>query len=48
MPRGKKKLTLEEKLAKVTADISGLEASLVELKKEKKRSGRSDQAESDC
>ena len=32
MARGKKKLTLDEQLAKVTAEIEATEATLIELK----------------
>lgn len=36
MARGKKKLTLDEQLAKVTAEIEATEATLIELKATKK------------
>ena len=36
MARGKKNLTLDEQLEKITADIDNMEASLKELKKTKK------------
>ena len=36
MARGKKKLTLDEQLAKVTAEIEATEAPLTELKETKK------------
>ena len=36
MARGKKKLTLDEQLAKVTAEIHATEATLTELKATKK------------
>ena len=36
MARGKKKLTLDEQLAKVTAEIKATEATLTELKTTKK------------
>lgn len=36
MARGKKKLTLDEQLAKVTAEIKATEATLTELKATKK------------
>ena len=36
MPRGKKNLTLDEQLAKISTEIENMEASLKELKKTKK------------
>ena len=36
MPRGKKNLTLDEQLAKISAEIENMEVSLKELKKTKK------------
>ncbi len=36
MARGKKTLTLDEQLEKITSEIEGMEISLKELKKEKK------------
>ena len=36
MPRGKKNLTLDEQLAKISAEIENMENSLKELKKTKK------------
>ena len=37
MARGKKKLTLDEQLTKVTAEIEATEATLTELKETKKK-----------
>ena len=36
MPRGKKNLTLDEQLVKITAEIENMESSLKEMKKAKK------------
>ena len=36
MPRGKKNLTLDEQLAKITTEIDNMESSLKEMKKAKK------------
>ena len=36
MPRGKKNLTLDEQLVKITAEIENMENSLKEMKKAKK------------
>ena len=36
MPRGKKNLTLDEQLAKITTEIENMESSLKEMKKAKK------------
>ena len=36
MARGKKKLTLDEQLAKITTEIENMESSLKEMKKAKK------------
>lgn len=36
MPRGKKNLTLDEQLAKISAEIENMENSLKEMKKTKK------------
>ena len=36
MPRGKKNLTLDEQLSKITTEIENMENSLKELKKTKK------------
>ena len=36
MPRGKKNLTLDEQLAKISTEIENMEASLKEMKKTKK------------
>ena len=36
MPRGKKNLTLDEQLAKITTEIDNMENSLKEMKKAKK------------
>ena len=36
MPRGKKNLTLDEQLAKITTEIENMESSLKEVKKAKK------------
>ena len=36
MPRGKKNLTLDEQLAKISTEIENMEVSLKELKKTKK------------
>ena len=36
MARGKKKLTLDEQLAKITTEIENMESSLKEMKKTKK------------
>ena len=36
MPRGKKNLSLDEQLAKITTEIENMESSLKEMKKAKK------------
>ena len=36
MPRGKKKLSLDEQLAKISTEIENMETSLKEMKKTKK------------
>ena len=36
MPRGKKNLSLDEQLAKITTEIDNMESSLKEMKKAKK------------
>ena len=36
MPRGKKKLSLDEQLEKITTEIENMESSLKEMKKAKK------------
>ena len=36
MPRGKKNLTLDEQLAKISTEIENMESSLKEMKKAKK------------
>ena len=48
MARGRKNLTLEEQLAKITTEIENMEISLKEMKQAKKRIGRSDQTDKTC